>query len=104
MPKIKIKKGDQVKVITGVSKGSQGKILKVFPSKNRIIVSGVNIAKKHLKPSAQKPQGGVIHIELPIHISNVSLIDPQLGCITRVKYIIKEGKKIRISKKSGREI
>lgn len=101
MLKIRIKKKDQVKVITGINKGIIGEVLKVFPKKNKLIISGVNMIKKHVKPSANKPKGGIIEIESPIHISNVSILDPKLLKTTKVRYIFKDNKKIRISKKSG---
>lgn len=101
MFKIKIKKKDQVKVITGKSKGIIGEVLKVFPKKNKVIISGVNIMKKHVKSSSNNPKGGIISKELPIDISNVSILDPKLLQPTKIKYIFKDNKKLRISKKSG---
>lgn len=101
MLKIKIKKKDQVKVMTGINRGITGEVLKVFPKKNKVIISGVNMIKKHIKPSSNKPQGGIVAIESPIHISNVAILDPKLLKPTKVKYIFKDNKKLRISKKSG---
>ena len=92
MIKLKIKAGDTVQVIAGE--------LKVDREKNRAIVEGVNLVSKHTKPSAQNPQGGIIKKEAPIHISNLSLLDPKTGEITRVGYEQRDGKKVRISKKS----
>ena len=100
MIKLKIKAGDTVQVIAGDHKGEKGKVLKVDREKNRAIVEGVNLVSKHTKPSAQNPQGGIIKKEAPIHISNLSLLDPKTGEITRVGYEVRDGKKIRISKKS----
>ena len=100
MIKLKIKAGDTVQVIAGDHKGEKGKVLKVDREKNRAIVEGVNLVSKHTKPSAQNPQGGIIKKEAPIHISNLSLLDPKTGEITRVGYEQREGKKVRISKKS----
>ena len=100
MIKLKIKKGDTVQVIAGDHKGEKGKVLKVDREKNRAIVEGVNLVSKHTKPSAQNPQGGIIKKEAPIHISNLSLLDPKSGEPTRVEYQVKDGKKVRISKKS----
>ena len=100
MIKLKIKTGDIVQVIAGDHKGEKGKVLKVDREKNRAIVEGVNLVSKHTKPSAQNPQGGIIKKEAPIHISNLSLLDPKSGEPTRVEYQVKDGKKVRISKKS----
>jgi large subunit ribosomal protein L24 len=101
MSKLKIKKGDKVKVITGKSKGKIGDVLKVFPSEKKLIVSGVNLAKKHTKPT-QTSEGGIVQKELPIHVSNVSHIDPKTNEITKVGYkILEDGKKVRFAKKSG---
>lgn len=101
MIKLKIKKGDKVKVITGKSKGKIGDVLKVFPSDNKIIVSGVNVVKKHTKPS-QTSEGGIIQKELPINISNVSHIDSSTSEITKVGYKnLDDGTKVRFFKKSG---
>ena len=88
------------RVIAGDHKGEKGKVLKVDREKNRAIVEGVNLVSKHTKPSAQNPQGGIIKKEAPIHISNLSLLDPKSGEPTRVEYQVKDGKKVRISKKS----
>ena len=96
-----VKKGDKVKVITGKDKGKTGVILKALPKKDRVIDEGVNIVKKHAKPSQENPQGGIIEVEAPIHVSNVMVIDPKTGEPTRVGYKIEDGKKVRIAKKSG---
>lgn len=77
-PKLKIKKGDVVKVITGSSKGKEGKVLEVFPEKSRVLVEGVNIISKHTKPNTAHPQGGIIKKEAPIHISNVMMLDSKV--------------------------
>lgn len=98
--KLKIKTGDTVKVIAGENKGEQGKVLRVDCDKNKAIVEGINLVSKHMKPSAKNPQGGIVQKEAFIHISNLSLIDPKTGKITRVGYEIRDGKKVRISKKS----
>lgn len=97
--KLKIKAGDIVKVITGNQKGIQGKVLRVFADKNRAIVEGVNVVKKHNKPSANNPKGGITEMELPIDISNISLITSD-GQPTRVGFKIEKDKKVRYSKKS----
>ena len=106
MGKIKIKKNDEVLVITGTSKGSKGKVVKVFPIDNRVIVEGVNMVSKHTKPNAANPQGGIIKQESTIDISNLMLVDPKSGKPTRLgrKIAEKTGKLIRFSKKSGEVI
>ena len=103
MKKIKIKTGDNVKVVTGNNKGSEGKVLKIVSDKNRLIVEGVNIVKKHMKPNAQNPQGGIIEKEASIHISNVSLLT-STGESTKVGYRMDDNKKVRFSKKSNEVI
>ena len=100
MIKLKIKTGDSVVVIAGEHKGQKGKILNVDREKNRAIVEGINLISKHTKPSAQNPQGGIIKKEAPIHISNLSLLDPTTGEPTKVGYEVRDGKKVRVSKKS----
>ena len=100
MGKLKIKSGDTVRVITGDHKGSEGKVLKVLTDKNKAIVEGVNMVKKHMKPSAQSPQGGIVKKEAAIQISNLSLIDPKTKEATRVVIRIEGDKKVRFSKKS----
>lgn len=104
MIKLKIKSGDTVKVIAGEDKGSQGKVLKVDREKNKAIVEGVNLVKKHQKPSANNPQGGIVEKEAFIHISNLSLLDPKSGEPTRVGYEVRDGEKVRFSKKSNEVI
>ncbi|MDM1295546.1 50S ribosomal protein L24 [Sphingobacterium sp. ML3W] len=102
---MKIKKGDLVKVIAGNSKGVQGKVLTVLVDKNRAIVEGANIVKKHTKPSAANPNGGIIEKEAGIHISNLAVIDPKTGETTRVgRKLNADGKLVRYAKKSGEEI
>ena len=104
MSKLHIRKDDQVIVLAGKDKGKTGKVLKVIVDKERAIVEGVNIVSKSTKPSAQNPQGGIVKQEAPIHISNLSLIDPKSGKATRIS-VKREGKNvIRIAKKSGEEI
>lgn len=105
MRKLHIKKDDTVIVLAGEDKGKTGKVLKVLVEKNRAIVEGVNIVSKSAKPSAKNPQGGIVKMEAPIHISNLSLIDPKSGKATRVAVKkTDDGKKVRIAKKSGEEI
>ena len=104
MSKLHIKKGDEVIVLAGKNKNSKGKVLKVLVKEEKAIVEGVNMVSKSTKPNAQNPHGGIIKQEAPIHISNISLIDPKSGKPTRVS-IKHEGKNvIRVSKKSGEEI
>jgi len=102
--KLKIKTGDTVRIIAGDHKGSEGKVMTVFRDKNKAIVEGVNMVSKHEKPSAQNPQGGIVEMEAPIHISNLSLIDSKSGETTRVGYEVRDGKKVRFSKKSNEVI
>ncbi|URW81007.1 50S ribosomal protein L24 [Xiashengella succiniciproducens] len=100
-----IKKGDIVIVNSGTSKGQEGRVLEVFPDKERAIVEGVNMVSKHTKPNAQNPQGGIIKKEAPIHISNLNLKDPKTGKATRIgRRVGENGKLVRYSKKSGEEI
>ena len=96
-----VKTGDKVKVLTGKDKGKEGRVLAVFPKKDRVLVEGVNIVKKHQKPSQDNPQGGILDQEAAIHVSNVLPIDPKTGEPTRVGYEERDGKKVRIAKKSG---
>lgn len=103
--KLHIKKGDLVFVNSGDNKGQQGKVLKVLVSESRAIVEGVNMVSKHTKPNAKYPQGGIIKIEAPIHISNLMLIDPSSGKPTRIgRRLNTKGKLVRYAKKSGEEI
>ncbi len=104
MKKFKIKTGDQVIVIAGKDKGATGKVIKIVKDKDRVVVEGVNMIKKHIKPSTENPQGGIVEQEASLHISNVALIDPKSKKATRVRYEIKDGKKVRVSKKSGEVI
>ena len=103
MTKLKIKTGDTVKVIAGDHKGAEGKIQKVLIDKNKAIVEGINMVKKHTKPSAKNPQGGIVEKEAPIHISNLSLLTSK-GEATRVGYKVEGGKKVRFSTKSNEVI
>lgn len=100
MGKIKIKKDDKVVVIAGEHKGSQGKVFRILRDQNKVLVEGVNLIKKHTKPSTQNPQGGIIEKEAPIHVSNVSLTTAE-GDFTRVGFRVDEGNKVRFSKKNN---
>ncbi|HYQ57017.1 MAG TPA: 50S ribosomal protein L24 [Draconibacterium sp.] len=103
--KLHIKKGDTVVVIAGNSKGQKGRVLEVIRKNDRAIVEGVNMMKKHTKPNAETPQGGIIEQEAPVHISNLMLVDPKTGEATRISRKLNDkGKLVRISKKSGEEI
>ncbi len=109
MKKIHIKKGDTVYVNAGNDKGKTGKVLEVIPSKDRVIVEGINIVSKHTKPNAKQPQGGIVKQEAGIHVSNVQLLDPAKSTATnpvptRIGYRFEDGKKVRYAKKSGEEI
>ncbi|RYG72790.1 50S ribosomal protein L24 [Lentibacillus lipolyticus] len=96
-----VKKGDKVKVISGKDSGKEGTILEAFPKKERVMVEGISMIKKHAKPSQDNPQGGILNQEAAIHVSNVMPIDPKTGEPTRVGYEVRDGKKVRIAKKSG---
>ena len=95
-------KNDMVKILSGKYSGKTGKVLKVFPGQSRLIVEGINIIKKHSKPSQSNQQGGIVEKESTIHVSNVMVIDPKTNEATRVGYkYLEDGEKVRISKKSG---
>jgi large subunit ribosomal protein L24 len=105
MSKLHIKKGDNVIVLAGEDRGKKGRVLEVQASKERAIVEGINMVSKSTKPSAKHPQGGIIKMEAPIHLSNLALIDPKSDKATRVGFRKDEnGKTVRYSKKSGEEI
>ena len=100
--KLHVKKNDTVIVITGKDKGKKGRVIAAFPRENRVLVEGVNMVKKHARPSQANPQGGILTQEAPIHVSNVMLIDPKTGAPTRIGYkILEDGRKVRYAKKSG---
>jgi large subunit ribosomal protein L24 len=105
MAKMMIRKGDRVKVISGNHKGQSGTVLRVDREKNRVVIEGVNFRKRHRKPSAQDPEGGIMTFEAPVHASNVMLIDPATDEPTRVRSAVaKDGTKERIAVRSGRAI
>lgn len=105
MSKTNIRKGDTVYVRSGEDRGRTGRVLRVIRDKQRAVVEGINIVSKATKPTAQHPQGGIIKIEAPVHISNLSLIDPKSGKPTRVRTTRNDkGVKVRIAVKSGEEI
>ena len=103
-PKLKIKKGDIVKVINGDDKGKEGRILSVIIHENRAIVEGINIVKRHTKPNAKDTKGGIIKKEAPVNISNLMLVDPKSGKPTRVGRKVVDGKIVRYAKVSGEVI
>ena len=98
----KIKKGDRVIVTAGKDRNKKGVVLAVFPKKQRVVVEGVNMIKRHTKPSMGNPEGGIIEREAPLHISNVAIVDPKTGGPTRIGYqFLADGTKVRVAKKSG---
>ena len=100
---MKIIKGDSVRIMTGSDKGREGRVLKSYPVKNKILIEGINIVKKHVRPSQDNPQGGITEKEMPVNISNVALLVN--GEPTKVGYkILDDNKKVRISKKTGEVI
>jgi large subunit ribosomal protein L24 len=102
--KMKLKKGDDVIVISGREKGKQGKIVKVIPDERRVVIGGVNKMKRHTKPS-RDGAGGIVEKEMPLHASNVMLVDPKSGKGTRVGFkTLADGKKVRVARKSGEVI
>jgi large subunit ribosomal protein L24 len=104
MPRLKIKKGDQVVVISGRDKGKTGEVLRVLPAENRAVVQGVNIAKRHTKPRMGDP-GGIVEKELALHLSNIAHVDPASGRPTRIGYkFLADGRKVRFAKRSGEVI
>jgi large subunit ribosomal protein L24 len=104
MPKLKIKKGDNVVVISGRDKGRTGEVLRVFPTERRVVVQGVNVAKRHTKPRMGEP-GGIVEKELALHISNLAHVDPASGKPTRIGYkMLDDGRKVRVARRSGEVI
>ena len=101
---MKIKKGDNVIVTSGRDKGNKGTVVKTLRELDKVVVEGVNIRKKHQKPKRRGEKGQIIEIAMPIHVSNVMMIDPKKGTPTRVGYKVEDGKKIRIARKSGSKI
>lgn len=96
-----VKTGDRVKVLAGKDKGKEGNVLSALPKQNKVVVEGININKKHTRPTGMGQEGGIVEKEAPIHVSNVQLIDPKTGESTRVGYKVEDGKKVRFAKKSG---
>ena len=105
MRKRKIRKDDEVIVLTGRDKGKRGAVLRVVTRTDRVLVEGVNVTKRHVKPTQADPQGGIVEREAPIHISNVALIDPESDRPTRVRYKnLQDGRKVRVAARSGEVI
>ena len=105
MAGLKIKKGDRVVVLSGKDKGKEGEVSRVYPEKGLVIVDGVNVAKKHQKPTQQTMQGGIIDKDMPIQVSNVAVVSPEDGRATRVGYRFEpDGTKVRICKRTGADI
>ena len=101
--KLKIKKGDQVVVLTGEDKGKTGEVVKAMPKEGKVVVQGINLVKRHTRPS-QTTTGGIVTKEAPINASNVALLDPKSNKATKVGYKIVDGKKVRVARKSGEVI
>ena len=100
----KIRKGDSVVVIAGAHKGSTGTVARVIPERDQVVVEGVNRVKRHQKPTPRNPEGGVLEKDMPIHISNVMLVDPETQKPTRTRFELADGKKVRVAVKSGKTI
>lgn len=99
--RMRLKRGDQVRVIAGKNKGVEGEIIATLPEKNRVVVKGVNVVKKTRRPTQDNPRGGFDEREMPLHASNVQLLDPKTGTPTRIGVRFEEGRKVRFSLKSG---
>jgi large subunit ribosomal protein L24 len=104
MSALKIRKGDRVVVLSGKDKGKHGEVTRAMPKLGKVIVSGVNVATRHVKPSQADPQGGLKRSEAPLHVSKVALEDPKTGKATRVRFEVKDGKKVRVAVRSGETI
>ena len=102
--KLHVRKGDNVKVLTGKDRGKEGKIIRAIPETERVVVEKINMMKKAMRPTQQNPQGGISTMEAPIHVSNVMLVCPKCNKPTRVGHKIENGKKVRVCKKCGKEI
>jgi large subunit ribosomal protein L24 len=101
MAAAKIRKGDTVVVLSGKDKGKTGEVIRSMPKDNKVLVSGVNVAARHRKPTQTNPQGGIERKEAPLHVSNVAVADPKTGKPTRVRFEERDGKKVRVAAKSG---
>ena len=103
MPKMKIKKGDQVIVLSGEDKGKTGEVVKSMPKESKVVVQGINLVKRHTKPSQTTP-GGIVTKEAPINVSNVAIVDPKSGKASKIGYKEVNGNKVRVARKSGEVI
>ena len=97
----KIKKGDKVVILSGKDKGKTGEVIRSMPKDSKVVVSGVNVAARHRKPTQVNPQGGIERKEAPMHVSKVAIADPKTGKATRVRFEERDGKKVRVAAKSG---
>ena len=104
MAAAKIRKGDQVVVLSGKDKGKTGEVVRALPKQMKVVVSGVNIHARHRKASQENPQGGIDRKEAPLHVSKVAIADPKSGKATRVRFEERDGKKVRVAVKSGEVI
>lgn len=103
--KVKIRKGDQVEVISGVNAGQRGNVLQVWPDKGRALVKGINLVKRHTRPTPKNQQGGIVEKEAPLHVSKLMLIDPQTDAPTRVRIKrLEDGSRVRVAVKSGEQL
>ena len=100
-PKMRIKKGDKVVVLSGKDKGKTGEVIRSSPKDSKVVVSGVNIAIRHKKPAQGDPQGGLERKEAPLHVSKVAIADPKSGQASRIRFETRDGKKVRVAVKSG---
>ena len=101
MAAAKIRKGDKVVVLSGKDKGKTGEVIRSMPKDMKVVVSGVNVAVRHKKPSQANPQGGLERKEAPLHVSKVAIADPKSGAPSRVRFETRDGKKVRVAAKSG---
>ena len=101
MAAAKIRKGDQVVILSGKDKGKTGEVVRSMPKESKVVVSGVNVHARHRKPTQLNPQGGIERKEAPLHVSNVAIADPKGGKPTRVRFEERDGKKVRVAAKSG---
>ena len=101
---MKLRKGDTVKVLSGVDKGKTGEILEVMPKANKVVVKGVNIRKKHVKPRKQGEEGGIIPVECAIHSAKVNVVCPKCKSATKIGFITEKEEKVRVCKKCGAKL
>lgn len=101
---LNVRRGDRVKVITGKDKGKEGKVLRAFPEKQRVVVEGVNKIKKHTRPTQKQPQGGILEIEAPVHVSNVMLVCPNCGEPSRTASRREDGVRVRVCKRCEKPV